>query len=163
MPTGSTPNSHVQFQKLHLSRPLYVRKVSCVSVLKWLKTFTRANMSQDRLSSQIHRSSYTPSWCFCVCQWNSRLCYRLIPMNMFYASWTSWRWQYCKEGVIWMLYLDQVHCNSVFKNMRLKNSLYQCGKSGLRAFYINIGLNDSWQFQYCCRSVVRCLIFVNIN
>ena len=42
-----------------------------------------------------------------------------------------------------MLYLDQVHCNSVFKNMLLKNSLYQCGKSGLRAFYINIGFNDS--------------------
>ncbi len=69
-----------------------------------------------------------------------------------------------KEHVIWMLYLDQVHCNSVFKNKRLKNRYFhQCGKSGLRAFYMNIGFNDSWQFQYYCGSVVRCLIFVNIN
>ena len=68
-----------------------------------------------------------------------------------------------KERVICMLYLEQVHCNAVFKNMRLNNSFYQCGKSGLRAFYMNIGFNDSWQFQYCCRSVVRCLLFVNIN
>ena len=44
-----------------------------------------------------------------------------------------------KERAICMVYLDQVHCNAVFKNMRLKNSLYQCGKSGLRAFYMNIG------------------------
>ena len=47
------------------------------------------------------------------------------------------------ERAICMLYLDQVHCNAVFKNMRLNNSFYQCRKSGLRAFYINIGFNDS--------------------
>ena len=41
------------------------------------------------------------------------------------------------------MYLDQVHCNAVFKNMRLNNSFYQCGKSGLRVFYMNIGFNDS--------------------
>ena len=45
-----------------------------------------------------------------------------------------------KERVIWMVYLDQVHCNAVFKNMQLKKSFYQCGKSG-RAFYMNIGFN----------------------
>ena len=49
-----------------------------------------------------------------------------------------------KERAICMLYLDQVHCNAAFKNMRLNNScLYQCGKSGLRAFYMNIGFNVS--------------------
>ena len=49
-----------------------------------------------------------------------------------------------KERAICMLYLDQVHCNAAFKNMRLNNSFfYQCGKSGLRAFYMNIGFNDS--------------------
>ena len=48
-----------------------------------------------------------------------------------------------KERAICMLYLDQVHCNAVFKNMRLNNIFYQCGKSGLRAFYMNIGFNDS--------------------
>ena len=48
-----------------------------------------------------------------------------------------------KEHAIWMLYLDQVHCNAVFNNIRLNNSFYQCGKSGLRAFYMNIGFNDS--------------------
>ena len=48
-----------------------------------------------------------------------------------------------KERAICMLYLEQVHCNAVFKNMRLNNSFYQCGKPGLRAFYMNIGFNDS--------------------
>ena len=49
-----------------------------------------------------------------------------------------------KERAICMLYLDQVHCNAVFKNMRLNNSfINQCEKSGLRAFYINIGFNAS--------------------
>ena len=49
-----------------------------------------------------------------------------------------------KERAICMLYLDQVHCNDAFKKMRLNNSFfYQCGKSGLRAFYMNIGFNDS--------------------
>ena len=48
-----------------------------------------------------------------------------------------------KERAICMLYLDQVNCNAVFKNMRLNKSFYQCGKSGLRTFYMNIGFNDS--------------------
>ena len=32
-----------------------------------------------------------------------------------------------KECAICMLYLEQVHCNSVIKNMRLKNNFFNAG------------------------------------
>ena len=63
-----------------------------------------------------------------------------------------------------MLYLEQVDCNAVFKNRRLKNSFYRCRKSGLREFYMNIGFNDEFMTIAILLSFCRTLpTFVNIN
>ena len=43
--------------------------------LKWLKTFTRANMTEDRLSSRIHWPSYIPI-----------IVFMLMSMNQYFTN-----------------------------------------------------------------------------